>query len=112
MPWCSDTSRFLTRLIFQEILDEIVDIDLVLNFKCADNCFMKKWSGGDICSHCGQLFDVNSPVSRERNFSLGSSTWHGQAQQAAMPIIGLENSRLEKMRAYAKQVFFSFDQTF
>uniref|UniRef100_A0ACD6AJ14 Uncharacterized protein n=1 Tax=Avena sativa TaxID=4498 RepID=A0ACD6AJ14_AVESA len=86
-----------------EILDEIVDIDLVLNFKCADNCFMKKRSGGDICTHCGQLFDASNPVSRERNLSFGSSTWHSQAQPSAMPIIGLENSRMEKMRAYAEQ---------
>lgn len=78
-----------------EILDEIVDIDLVLNFKCADNCFMKKRYGGDICSHCGQLFDVSNPASMERNF------WHAQAQPAA--IMGLENARMEKMRSYAKQ---------
>uniref|UniRef100_M8CMH1 adenylate kinase n=1 Tax=Aegilops tauschii TaxID=37682 RepID=M8CMH1_AEGTA len=84
-----------------EILDEIVDIDLVLNFKCADNCFMKKRSGGDICSHCGQHFGVSSPVSRERNLSLGSSTWPAQAQHAS--VIGLENPRMEKMRAYAEQ---------
>ena len=84
-----------------EILDEIVDIDLVLNFKCADNCFMKKRSGGDICSHCGQHFGVSSLVSRERNLSLGSSTWPAQAQHAS--VIGLENPRMEKLRAYAEQ---------
>ncbi|XP_047073724.1 probable adenylate kinase 7, mitochondrial [Lolium rigidum] len=84
-----------------EILDEIVDIDLVLNFKCADNCFMKRRSGGDICTHCGQLFDASSTVSRERNLSLGSPTWHAQAQPAS--IVGLENPRMEKMRAYAEQ---------
>ena len=97
------TFSVLTVLIFQEILDEIVDIDLVLNFKCADNCFMKKRSGGDICSHCGQLFNVSSPVSREHNLSLGSSTWHAQPQHPS--VIGPENSRMEKMRAYAEQVF-------
>jgi hypothetical protein len=105
MPWWLVTCSVLTSLIFQEILDEIVDIDLVLNFKCADNCFMKRRSGGDICTHCGQLFDASSPVSRERNLSLGSPSWHGQAQPAS--IIGLENPRMEKMRAYAEQVFFS-----
>ena len=88
--------------VFQEILDEIVDIDLVLNFKCADNCFMKKRSGGDICSHCGQLFDVRNAASMDHNLSLGSGIWHAQAKPAA--IAGLENSRMEKMRAYAEQV--------
>jgi adenylate kinase len=101
MPWCLDTFSIVTCIIFQEILDEIVDIDLVLNFKCADNCFMKKRCGGDICTHCGQLFDVSS--SRERNLSLRSPTWHPQAQPAAL--MGLDNSRMEKMRAYAEQVF-------
>ncbi|KAF8712729.1 hypothetical protein HU200_010197 [Digitaria exilis] len=84
-----------------EILDEIVDIDLVLNFKCADNCFMKKRSRGDICSHCGQLFDVSNSSSLNRNPSVGSYTWHSQVEPAS--ILGLEDSRLERMRTYAKQ---------
>lgn len=88
--------------MFQEILDEIVDIDLVLNFKCADNCFMKKRSRGDICSHCGQLFDVSNSASLNRNPSVGSYTWHSQVEPAS--ILGLEDSRLERMRTYAKQV--------
>lgn len=67
---------------------------------------MKKRSGGDICSHCGQHFGVSSPVSRERNLSLGSSAWPAQAQHAS--VIGLENPRMEKMRAYAEQVFSSW----
>uniref|UniRef100_A0A0E0LQQ3 adenylate kinase n=1 Tax=Oryza punctata TaxID=4537 RepID=A0A0E0LQQ3_ORYPU len=84
-----------------EILDEIVDIDLVLNFKCADNCFMKRRFGGDICPHCGQLFDVSKTVSTDRNPSLGSCAWPSQVQHAA--VLGLEDSRMEKMRAYAEQ---------
>ncbi|KAE8785572.1 Adenylate kinase, chloroplastic [Hordeum vulgare] len=56
---------------------------------------------GDICSHCGQRFDVSNLVSRERNLSLGSSTWHAQAKHASA--VGLENPRMEKMRAYAEQ---------
>lgn len=84
-----------------EILDEIVDIDLVLNFKCADNCFMKRRFGGDICPHCGQLFDFSKTASSDRNPSLGSCTWPSQVQHAA--VLGLEDSRMEKMRAYAEQ---------
>uniref|UniRef100_A0A0D9X3X2 adenylate kinase n=1 Tax=Leersia perrieri TaxID=77586 RepID=A0A0D9X3X2_9ORYZ len=84
-----------------EILDEIVDIDLVLNFKCADNCFMKRRFGGDICPHCGQLFDVSKTASTDRNPSLGSCTWPSQVQHAA--VLGLEASRMEKMRTYAEQ---------
>ncbi|VAI76276.1 unnamed protein product [Triticum turgidum subsp. durum] len=46
-------------------------------------------------------FGVSSLVSRERNLSLGSSTWPAQAQHAS--VIGLENPRMEKLRAYAEQ---------
>ncbi|KAG8086678.1 hypothetical protein GUJ93_ZPchr0010g10625 [Zizania palustris] len=84
-----------------EILDEIVDIDLVLNFKCADNCFMKKRFGGDVCSHCGQPFDISSTASTGRKPNLGSYTWPCQVQHAA--VVGLEESRMEKLRAYAEQ---------
>ncbi|KAL5221017.1 hypothetical protein ABZP36_025730 [Zizania latifolia] len=84
-----------------EILDEIVDIDLVLNFKCADNCFMKKRCGGDVCSHCGQLFDTSNAVSTGLNPNLGSCRWPSQVQHAA--VVGLEDSRMEKMHAYAEQ---------
>uniref|UniRef100_J3MPX1 adenylate kinase n=2 Tax=Oryza brachyantha TaxID=4533 RepID=J3MPX1_ORYBR len=84
-----------------EILDEIVDIDLVLNFKCADNCLMKRRFGGDICPHCGQLFDVSRTASTDCNPSLGSCTWPSQVQHAA--VLGLEDSRMERMRAYAEQ---------
>ncbi|KAG2576399.1 probable adenylate kinase 7, mitochondrial [Panicum virgatum] len=84
-----------------EILDEIVDIDLVLNFKCADDCFMKKRSRGDICSHCGQLFDVSKSASMNCSPCVGSYTWHSQIEPAS--VLGLEDSRLERMRTYAKQ---------
>jgi len=84
-----------------EILDEIVDIDLVLNFKCADDCFMKKRSRGDICSHCGQLFDVSKSASTNCSPCVGSYTWHSQVEPAS--VLGLEDSRLERMRTYAKQ---------
>ncbi|EES13280.1 hypothetical protein BDA96_07G023700 [Sorghum bicolor] len=84
-----------------EILDEIVDVDLVLNFKCADDCFMKKRSRGDICSHCGQLFDVSNSASMNCSPSLGSYTWHSQVEPAG--VVGLEASRMERMRTYAKQ---------
>lgn len=88
--------------MFQEILDEIVDIDLVLNFKCADDCFMKKRSRGDICSHCGQLFDVSKSASMNCSPCVESYTWHSQIEPAS--VLGLEDSRLERMRTYAKQV--------
>lgn len=84
-----------------EILDEIVDVDLVLNFKCADDCFMKKRSRGDICSHCGQLFDVSNSASMNCSPNLGSYTWHSQVEPAG--VVGLEASRMERMRTYAKQ---------
>ncbi|WVZ95339.1 hypothetical protein U9M48_041120 [Paspalum notatum var. saurae] len=84
-----------------EILDEIVDVDLVLNFKCADDCFMKKRSRGDICSHCGQLFDVRNSASTNCSPYLGSYTWNSQVEPAG--VLGLEASRMERMRNYAKQ---------
>lgn len=88
--------------MLQEILDEIVDVDLVLNFKCADNCFMKKRSRGDICPHCGQLFDVSNSASTNCSPCVGSYTWHSQVEPAS--VLGLADSRLERMRTYAKQV--------
>lgn len=84
-----------------EILDEIVDVDLVLNFKCADGCFMKKQSRGNICAHCGQLFDVSNSASTNCSPSLGSYTWHSQVEPAG--VLGLEASRMERMRTYAEQ---------
>lgn len=84
-----------------EILDEIVDVDLVLNFKCADDCFMKKRSMGDICSHCGQLFDVSNSASTNCSPTIGSYTWHSQVEPAG--VLGVKDSRMERMRTYAKQ---------
>ncbi|GJN39800.1 hypothetical protein PR202_gb28942 [Eleusine coracana subsp. coracana] len=84
-----------------EILDEIVDIDLVLNFKCADDCLMKKQSRSDVCSHCGQLFDTSNSASANCKPFLGSYQWHSQAESAG--VVGLGDSRMEKLRTYAKQ---------
>jgi hypothetical protein len=88
--------------VSQEILDEIVDIDLVLNFKCADGCLMKKQSRSDVCSHCGQLFAASNSASANCKPFLGSFPWHSEAEPSG--IFGLGGSRMEKLRTFAKQV--------
>ncbi|ERN06911.1 probable adenylate kinase 7, mitochondrial [Amborella trichopoda] len=40
-----------------EILDHNADIDLVVNFKCAEECLVKKHLGSSFCSHCGKSFN-------------------------------------------------------
>jgi adenylate kinase len=94
--------------VLQEILDEIVDIDLVLNFKCADDCLMKKQSRSDVCSHCGQLFDASNSAYANCKPFLGNYSWHSQAEPSG--VFGLGDSRMEKLRAYAKQVKFNMCQ--
>ncbi|XP_052182379.1 probable adenylate kinase 7, mitochondrial [Diospyros lotus] len=78
-----------------EILDKLVDIDLVVNFKCAENCLLEHHGNGIFSNSCQSdsfsssacaSFDVAQDI--QSKFSLGNS----------------ENSWKEKVSVYSKQV--------
>ncbi|KAF6165126.1 hypothetical protein GIB67_000710 [Kingdonia uniflora] len=70
-----------------EILDQIADIDLVVNFKCTEECLMKKHLGSAI-SGIGNLGST----------SLGLMSQHSLLK----PLNGVD-SREEKLRIFAEQ---------
>ncbi|XP_073106609.1 probable adenylate kinase 7, mitochondrial isoform X2 [Elaeis guineensis] len=85
-----------------EILDEITNIDLVVNFKCVEDCLVKKHFGSEICSHCGKSFDAGNSESTSVNLCLSTHTRH--AFSGTSPTIDVEDARMEKFRFYAEQV--------
>lgn len=46
--------------LFQEILEEVIDIDLVVNLKLREDVLMEKCLGRRICGQCGKNFNVAS----------------------------------------------------
>ncbi|KAF3336397.1 adenylate kinase 1 [Carex littledalei] len=86
-----------------ELLDQMVDIDLVVNFKSKDETIIKKQIRGEIetCSHCGRPFHMNQPESTRCNPCLATRTQHAQVQSNA--VVGLEGSRLEKIHLHCEQ---------
>lgn len=46
--------------MFQEILEEVIDIDLVVNLKLREDVLLKKCLGRRICSQCGKNFNIAS----------------------------------------------------
>ncbi|XP_010248939.1 PREDICTED: probable adenylate kinase 7, mitochondrial [Nelumbo nucifera] len=72
-----------------EILDQIADIDLVVNFKCSEDCLVKKHLGSGICSHCRE--------SSLHESGLGSTS----ILKPSSP--DTEDVRKEKLRIHAEQ---------
>ncbi|OVA09492.1 Adenylate kinase [Macleaya cordata] len=75
-----------------EILDQIADVDLVVNFKCTEECLVKKCLGACICSHCQE-----SLVGNLGSANLKLNSGHGQLAP------NTEDTRREKLRIYAEQ---------
>ncbi|KAM0940032.1 putative adenylate kinase [Dioscorea sansibarensis] len=84
-----------------EILDQITDIELVVNFKCMEDCLVKKHFGSDICSYCGKSFDANSLEPTSLNPCLATRTKHSQLETSATNV--MKESHLEKFRIYSEQ---------
>ncbi|XP_020089216.1 probable adenylate kinase 7, mitochondrial [Ananas comosus] len=84
-----------------EILDQITKIDLVVNFKCIDDCLVKKKFGSDICSHCRKPFDARNSESTSLNPCLATRTRHAQLKSSTA--VDLDDSRVEKIRIYSEQ---------
>ncbi|KAF8378117.1 hypothetical protein HHK36_029454 [Tetracentron sinense] len=71
-----------------EILDQIADIDLVVNFKYTEECLVKKHLGSGICSHCRESLSMGNSIT---TCLLKSST------------TDTEGANQEKLRIYAEQ---------
>lgn len=84
--------------MLQEILEQIVDIDLVLNFKCTE-CLLKKHLGNQTCSTCEDLLKMGSP-----KLSLNLPSKDNQMEHTAAAA-DAESALKEKHRIYAEQVF-------
>lgn len=57
--------------LFQEILDGVTDIDLVLNLKLREDVIVAKCLGRRICSECGNNFNVAEIDVKGENGSPG-----------------------------------------
>lgn len=86
--------------MLQEILDQIADIDLVVNFKSVD-CLAKKHFGSQICSHCGKSFNAISSESTSQNPCLTTRTRHSQLKPSAA--VDTEEIRMEKFHVRSEQ---------
>ncbi|KAH7681120.1 Adenylate kinase/UMP-CMP kinase protein [Dioscorea alata] len=84
-----------------EILDQITDIDLVVNFKCMEDCLVKKHFGSDVCSYCGKSFDANSLESTSLHPCLATRTGHSRLDTSVTNV--MKESHLEKFRMYSEQ---------
>ncbi|XP_042482636.1 probable adenylate kinase 7, mitochondrial [Macadamia integrifolia] len=70
-----------------EILDQIADIDLVVNFRCTEDCLVKKHLENRICSQCYESTPVRNSGTSLVKTSLASS----------------EDAQKEKVRIYEEQ---------
>ncbi|XP_072970997.1 probable adenylate kinase 7, mitochondrial [Typha angustifolia] len=84
-----------------EILDQIAEIDLVVNFKCMDDCLVNPRFKTDICSHCGRTFNATSSESTSLNPCLATRTRHALLKPSAA--VDLDDGHVEKLRAYSEQ---------
>ncbi|XP_042374236.1 probable adenylate kinase 7, mitochondrial isoform X1 [Zingiber officinale] len=84
-----------------EILDQLADIDLVVNLKCAENCLVKKHFEYHICPHCGKVFDSSNSESTCSNSCLTTCTCHALLK----PSLGVDmkDQRMEKIHVYTEQ---------
>lgn len=60
-------------LHFQEILEGVTDIDLVVNLKLREDVLLEKCLGRRICSQCGGNFNIASIIVKEENGKPGMS---------------------------------------
>ncbi|KAF9595362.1 hypothetical protein IFM89_000280 [Coptis chinensis] len=77
-----------------EILDEIADIDLVVNFKCTEECLVKKHLGSSICSYCQDSLSMRKSGPTGLNWPL---------HQTQLESLNAEDAKKEKLRIYAEQ---------
>ncbi|KAJ4807780.1 adenylate kinase [Rhynchospora pubera] len=86
-----------------EILDGMVDIDLVVNFKSKDETIIKKQIEGEIgtCSHCGKPFNRSQPETTRCNPCLATHTQHAQVHSSA--VVGLDGSRFDRIHLHSEQ---------
>lgn len=98
---------YLICLYVQEILDQLADIDLVVNLKCAENCLVKKHFEYHICPHCGKVFDSSNSESTCSNSCLTTCTCHALLK----PSLGVDmkDQRMEKIHVYTEQVVPKYD---
>ncbi|KAG0494052.1 hypothetical protein HPP92_005046 [Vanilla planifolia] len=84
-----------------EILDQITDIDLVVNFKSAEDCLIKKHFANEICTHCGEPFDMFNSHSKFLNpyLATGANSCKLHTSMKAK----IDKSRLEKLQMYFEQ---------
>lgn len=76
----NDSSFSQLFYLLQEILDQIADIDLVVNFKCTEECLVKNHLESRNCSH-------GRDNAQKSSFADAENVWK------------------EKLRIYAEQVF-------
>lgn len=51
---------FCFAIFFQEILEDVIDIELVVNLKLREDILLEKCLGRRLCSECGKNFNVAS----------------------------------------------------
>ena len=54
----AESLSFCSVNFFQEILEDVVDIDLVVNLKLREDVLLEKCLGRRLCSECGKNFNV------------------------------------------------------
>eukprot|EP00262_Sarcandra_glabra_P008467 TRINITY_DN22001_c0_g1_i1.p1 TRINITY_DN22001_c0_g1~~TRINITY_DN22001_c0_g1_i1.p1 ORF type:complete len:309 (-),score=42.94 TRINITY_DN22001_c0_g1_i1:223-1095(-) len=81
-----------------EILDQIADIDLVVNFKCMKECLVKKHLGSGTCSHCGKSFNTSNSEYTSLDPSLTAHSHHALLRSSTDG-----TAQKEKLRIYAEQ---------
>ncbi|KAI3941309.1 hypothetical protein MKW98_019286 [Papaver atlanticum] len=86
----------LRNRIQAEILDQIADIDLVVNFKCMDECVLKKHMGHGLCSHCQEAIGTKSSISSSLNFQRQQ---HIQLSSTKDGVV-----RKQKLQSYSEQI--------
>lgn len=78
-----------------EILDEFTDIDLVLNFKCTEDCLVKSHGGGQACSACQDFLGMGS--------STLTRNLHSKVDKTEPDSTVPEGVHGGKLRTYAEQ---------
>ncbi|PIA33703.1 hypothetical protein AQUCO_04000039v1 [Aquilegia coerulea] len=84
----------IPRTRIQAILDQIADVDLVVNFKCTEECLLKKHLGSSICSHCQDSLNMRKSGPTGLNWIL---------QQNQLKSLCSEDAQKEKLRTYQEQ---------
>ncbi|CAN6449107.1 unnamed protein product [Victoria cruziana] len=81
-----------------EILDHMAEIDLVVNFKCTEDCLVKKHLGSCVCLRCSGSVRSDSGANCQPGIQLSSTS------QAKVPAnVAKEAALQEKVRVYIEQ---------